>query len=120
MNPWLQVGLSVVIGLMTAAGALIGVRLSVRGADRATGQRELAGRREEWWRRFTWAAELALDDAPAKRVTGLKLLAKLAQSELAERDECLLLDVFQGRVLDELLSDLPDSSKGGDRFDRAA
>ncbi|MEU7957761.1 hypothetical protein [Micromonospora humida] len=120
VNPWLQTGMSVLVGLMTAVGALIGVRLSVHGSDRATEQRELAGRREEWWRRFTWAAELALDDAPVKRVTGLKLLTKLAQSELAKRDECLLIDVFQGRVLDELLSDLSGNSEGGHRYDRAA
>ncbi|WP_281937412.1 hypothetical protein [Micromonospora sp. AKA38] len=120
VNTWLQAGMAVVVGLMTAAGALIGVRLSVHGSDRATEQRELAGRREEWWRRFTWAAELALDDAPVKRVTGLKLLTKLAQSDLAKRDECLLIDVFQGRVLDELLSDLSGNSEGGHRYDPAA
>lgn len=102
MNPWLQVALSLGVGLLTTAGALVGVRLSVRGNDRATGQRELAARREEWWRRFTWAAELALDDSAAKRVAGLDLLTALAKSELAERDECLLLDEFQKRVLDTL------------------
>lgn len=107
MNPWLQTGLSLLVGLITAGGALIGVRHMARGNDRATEQREVAARREEWWRRFTWAAELALDESPAKRVAGLKLLAKLAQSELAQRDECLLLDVFQERVLDALLEDLP-------------
>ncbi|WP_326565328.1 hypothetical protein VSH64_26135 [Amycolatopsis rhabdoformis] len=113
MNPWWQAGLSLLVGLLTAAGAFLGVRLSVRANDRATVQRELSARREEWWRRFTWAAELALDESPVRRVTGLKLLAKLAQSELAERDECLLLDVFQGRVLDSLLDELdqPDEER---------
>jgi hypothetical protein len=108
MAPWLQAGLSIFVGLLTAGAAYLGVRHTTRGNDRATEQRELAARREEWWRRFTWAAELAIDDSPTKRVAGLKLLAKLAQSELAQRDECLLLDVFQGRVLDKLLDDLPD------------
>ena len=98
---------SLAVGLLTATGAFLGVRFSVRGNDRATEQRELATRREEWWRRFTWASELALDESPAKRVAGLKLLAKPAQSELAARDEWELLDVFQGRVLDKLLDDLP-------------
>lgn len=107
MNPWVQAGLSLAAGALTAAAALFGVRFSVRGNDRATDQRELAARREEWWRRFVWASELALDESSAKRVVGLKLLAKLAQSELAQRDELLLLDVFQGRVLDQLLDDLP-------------
>jgi hypothetical protein len=99
VNVWLQTGLSLLVGLLTAGGALIG--LSVQGNNRA-----------EWWRRFTWAANLALDDSPVKRVAGLKLLTKLAQSDLAQRDECLLLDVFQGRVLDELLHDLPDLQEG--------
>lgn len=101
VNLWLQTGLSLAVGLLTAGGALIGVRLSVRGNNRA-----------EWWRRFTWAADLALDDSPVKRVAGLKLLTKLAQSDLAQRDEYLLLDVFQGRVLDELLHDLSDLQEG--------
>lgn len=95
MNPWLQTGLSLAVGLLTAGGALVGVRLSVRGTNRA-----------EWWRRFTWAADLALDDSPVKRVVGLKLLAKLAQSDLAQQDDYRLIDVFQERVLDELLRDL--------------
>ncbi|WP_409490694.1 hypothetical protein [Amycolatopsis sp. cmx-11-12] len=103
VNPWLQAGLSLLVGLMTACGALVGVRHSVRGNDRATEQRELAARREEWWRRFTWAAELALDQASGKRTVGLQLLVQLAESDLAQRDECLLIDVFQQRVLDEIL-----------------
>lgn len=106
MPIWLQVVLPLAVGLLTAGGAILGVRHSVHGNDRATEQRELAARREEWWRRFTWAAELALDESPAKRVAGLKLLATLARSDLAQREECLLLDVFQGRVLDTLLDDL--------------
>jgi hypothetical protein len=97
VNLWLQTGLSLVVGLLTAGGALIGVRMSVRGNNRA-----------EWWRRFTWAADLALDESSVKRVAGLKLLTKLAQSDLAQGDDYLLLDVFQGRVLDQLLRDLPD------------
>lgn len=115
MGPWLQVGLSLGVGVLTAVGALVGVRFTVRGNDRATEQRELAARREEWWRRFEWAAALAMDESPTKRVAGLKLLTKLAQSELAQQDECTLLDVFQGRVLDALLDDL---SKPGE--ERAA
>lgn len=111
VEPWAQASLSILVGLLTASGAYLGVRHTTRGNDRATQQRDLAARREEWWRRFTWAAELALDDSPAKRVAGLKLLAKLARSDLAQRDECLLLDVFQGRVLDKLLEDLPDADE---------
>lgn len=99
VNPWLQLALSLAVGSVTAAAAVFGVRMSVRGNDRATEQRELAARREEWRRRFTWAAELALDDLEHKRVVGLNMLTTLAQSDLARREECLLLDVFQARVL---------------------
>lgn len=113
MSPWFQAVISLVTGVITATGALLGVRLTVRGNDRATGQRdlasqrdvdqrELAGRREEWWRRFTWAAELTWDEAEVKRVAGLQLLTKLAQSDLAGQDEWLMLDAFQARVLNEL------------------
>lgn len=104
MNAWLQLVLSLAIGSITAVAAFFGVRMSVRGNDRATEQRELAARREEWWRRFTWAAELTLDDAEHKRVVGLNLLTTLARSDLARREECLLLDVFQQRVLESVLA----------------
>lgn len=109
----MQAGLSILVGLLTAGGAYLGVRHATRGNDRATEQRELAARREEWWRRFVWAADLALDESRVKRVVGLKLLTKLGQSDLAERDEALLLDAFQGRVLDKLLDELPDTGGKG-------
>ena len=108
MNPWIPVVASLVAALCGGAGALVGVRLSVKGNDRATAQRELSARREEWWRRFTWAAELALDESETKRVAGLKILTKLAESDLAQRDECLLLDAFHERILDELSDPLGD------------
>lgn len=113
MPIWLQATLPLVIGLLTAGGAFLGIRHSTRGNDRATDQRELAARREEWWRRFVWAAQLTLDESEVKRVAGLKLLVTLGQSELAKRDECQLLDVFQGRVLDALLDDLSKSANEG-------
>jgi hypothetical protein len=108
MSPWLQAGLSLAIGLLTAGGALLGVRWSAKVNDRAN----LQHRREEWWRRFVWAANLALDESQVKRVVGLKLLTKLAQSDLAQQDECQLIDVFQGRVLDSLLDEPAKPQKG--------
>ncbi|KFZ79202.1 hypothetical protein ED92_26810 [Amycolatopsis sp. MJM2582] len=113
MNGW-QIGVTALVGVLATSGAFVGARLGARANDRATEQRERAARREEWWRRFTWAAELAVDDAPVKRVAGLKLLTKLAQSELAQADELALLDVFQGRVLDTLLDELArETYEGG-------
>lgn len=121
MNLWLPAIMSLVAGLLSAGGAFLGVRLTVRGTDRATNQRALASRRdiaqrelaasrEEWWRRFTWAAELTLDDeARTKRTAGLQLLTKLAQSDLAGHDEWVLLDVFQQRVLDTPDDEADDS-----------
>lgn len=102
---WWQLGLTTLLGLLTVAGAYIGSRLGAKANDRATEQRELAARREEWWRRFTWAAELALDQSSDRRTVGLTLMMKLARSSLAEHDEFELLDVFQQRVLGKLLDD---------------
>jgi hypothetical protein len=45
VDPWLQAGLSILVGLLTAGGAYLGVRHATRGNDRATEQRELAARR---------------------------------------------------------------------------
>lgn len=93
-------------GLLAVVGGFVGARMSVRGSDRATTQREVAARREEWWRRFTWAAGLALDDSSARRAAGLRVLAQLALSDLSQRDEYLILDAFPGRVLGESEEDI--------------
>ncbi|RSN34686.1 hypothetical protein DL990_13720 [Amycolatopsis sp. WAC 01416] len=102
MNGW-QIAITAVLGVLATSGAFIGARLGARANDRATEQRELAARREEWWRRFTWAAELAMDESSSKRALGLSLMLKLARSELAKQDEYQLLDVFHQRVLGEIL-----------------
>ncbi len=112
MSPWLPTVLSLVTGVITATGALLGVQLTVKGNDRATGQRDLASqrdvdqrelsaRREEWWRRFTWAADLTMDESATKRSIGLQLVKKLTESELAGKDEYVLLE-----SLTEQLGDL--------------
>lgn len=41
----------------------------------------------------------------------MKLLAKLAESDLAGRDEWLLLDAFHERVLEPLLIDPDDENE---------
>ncbi|MGK4593920.1 hypothetical protein [Amycolatopsis sp. w19] len=102
MSGW-QIAVTAVVGVLATSGAFIGARLGARANDRATEQRELAARREEWWRRFTWAAELTMDESAAKRTLGLSLMMKLARSELAQQDEYDLLDVFHQRVLGEIL-----------------
>lgn len=102
---WWQVVVTAAVGLIATTGGFVGARLGVRANDRSTFQREDAARREEWWRRFTWAAELALDDSAVKRAAGLKLLAKLGRSRLATHDDHQLLDVFHHHALDRLVRD---------------
>ncbi|MBB1155041.1 MULTISPECIES: hypothetical protein [Amycolatopsis] len=101
-----QLVVTIALGLLTVTGAFAGARMGARANDRATKQREDAARREEWWRRFTWAAELALDDSVRKRAAGLKLLAKLGRSGLATHDDNQLLDVFHHHALDRLIRDV--------------
>ncbi|MBN9743582.1 hypothetical protein DMP23_21305 [Amycolatopsis sp. A1MSW2902] len=101
----LQMGVTLGLGLLTVAGAFLGARMGARANDRATKQREDAARREEWWRRFTWAADLALDDSPSKRVAGLKVMTRLARSELATADDNRLLSGFTDDLLDRLIQE---------------
>ncbi|OXM54466.1 hypothetical protein CFP75_05200 [Amycolatopsis alba DSM 44262] len=102
MPSWFLATLPVVASLLTAGAAYLGVRHAARGNDRATGQREAAARREEWWRRFTWAVDLARDQSSEEnRVLGLTLLTALAESDLAQEDELRLLEVFSQRQLEE-------------------
>lgn len=105
MGAWTQSAVSFLGSLLGVVGGVAIARLTVRGNDRATNQRELAARREEWGRRFIWAAELVLDESAIKRTIGLNILAKLALSDLAGRDEYLLLDSFQKPILERLFAD---------------
>jgi hypothetical protein len=85
-------------------GAVAGALIAGHYARLATGQREGASRREEWWRRFEWAASLAVSDTEPSKTAGLHLLTALAQSRLAGPDEAKLLESFSQAVLGVLLS----------------
>ena len=112
MNPWLQLGATMLVGLLTAGGAFLGVRLSARVGDRATEQREAQGRREEWSKRFYEVLAYVVDDeSPRKRTAGLHLMSALAESDLAGPDELRLMEVLADRVLKPLLVEL-----SGDEF----
>lgn len=111
MSGW-QIAVTAIVGVLATSGAFIGARLGARANDRATEQRELAARREEWWRRFTWAAELAMDESAARRTLGLSLMMKLARSDLAQQDECQLLDVFHQRALGDILEQADQLRQG--------
>lgn len=65
--------------------------ISGRYSRQATEQRELAARREEWWRRFTWAIELIRGEDDGPDWIGLEVLATLAASELAGAEEIALI-----------------------------
>lgn len=55
-------------------------------------QRDLADRRDQWWKRFVWAHELTLGDDPAGKELGLDVLGLLGSSRLAGREEIEILD----------------------------
>lgn len=74
-------------------GAWLSALLAWRSGNRATSQRELQGRREEWWRRFQWATELTMDPAGQRAKIGATLLTSLSRSELAGYGE---LDAILG------------------------
>lgn len=96
--------------VLTSASAFVGALLGALATIGATRQRERASRREEWWRRFEYASELALDDeSEARREAGFLLLDALAQSELAGTDELAQLRVFT----EEQFSGVPLDVDGG-------
>lgn len=55
-------------------------------------QRDRADRRDQWWERARWAADLTLDDDEHRRELG-QVLGTLARSELAGPEEVDLVDV---------------------------
>lgn len=96
--------------IVTPAAAFVGALLGALATIGATRQRERAARREEWWRRFEYASELALDEeSEARREAGLMLLDALAQSPLAGTDELAQLRVFT----EEQFSGVPLDVDGG-------
>lgn len=109
MNPWLQIASTFVVGFLTAGGALLGVRLNGRVGDRATEQREMQGRREEWSKRFYEILAYVVDESPQKRTAGLHLMSALAESELAGPDELKLMQALADRVLNPLLREMGES-----------
>lgn len=112
MNPWVQLGATLLVGMLTAGGALLGVLLNARVGNRATEQREVQARREEWSKRFYEALAYAVDDTSArKRAAGLHLMVALLDSKLASADEIRLMELFADRALKPLFqegTDQPD------------
>ena len=86
-------------------GAVAGALIAGYYTKYETRQRERAARREEWWRRFEWAASLALSEQEIAQTAGLHVLTQLGQSALADADDAELLQTFSQAVLDVLLSE---------------
>lgn len=99
---WQSLLIALGSGGLTAGVALFGVQRTIRSSDSATTQREVAAKREEWWRRFSWAAELSLDDSQRRAASGQRLLETLARSPLAEPGDLELMYAFPARVLDSI------------------
>ena len=96
---------------------------------RTVRQRDLADRRDQWWKRFTWAHELTMGDDLASKELGLDVLGLLGSSRLAGREEIEILDagltaalVRRTELLDDGwagVDDGDDPDDGGERHDRA-
>lgn len=70
-------------------------------------QRDLADRRDQWWKRFVWATELARSADEVEQELGLDALELLAASHLAGPEELELLEAGMTATL-RLRSDLLD------------
>ena len=84
-------------------------------------QRDLADRRDQWWKRFVWAHELTLGDDPAGKELGLDVLGLLGSSRLAGREEIEILDagltaalVHRVELLDDGWAPVDDGEDGDD------
>lgn len=65
-------GAQIVIAVATLIVSAITALMVYSSTFAATGQREQQSRREEWWRRFEFSMNLALDpENPAKRRIGV-------------------------------------------------
>ena len=106
--------------LAPAATLLVGV-LALFVGLRTIRQRDLADRRDAWWDRARWAADLTLADDEHRRELGYLVLDTLARSRLAGPEELDLLDVALthelGRRPDLLDDGWAPGDTGGDGTD---
>ena len=79
--PW---WVTIVVAVITALAALGGSAL-------VTWRQNTRAGREEWFRRVQWAYELTQSDQAQTQDAGFRLLAHLADSPLAKREDLLLL-----------------------------
>lgn len=104
---WWAVVVQLVVGVATIAVAFrVGTRNAQETAN-ATSQRETAARREEFWKRLTYALTAAGSENEAEAQVGFALLGALVQSELASSED-LLLARAAGRAVLQPLDPPPD------------
>ena len=77
-------------------------------------QRDLADRRDQWWKRFSWAIVLTQSDDPAEQDLGLDVLELLVGSSLAGREELEILDAGLTAALVRREDVLDDGWEGED------
>ncbi len=99
--------------LIGAATITVAFRVGTRNADvadrvggrhaeeaaKATLQREIAGRREEWWRRMSWALKATTSENAREAHIGFRMVAELLRSDLATPDDLALGDIVSDAVL---------------------
>ncbi len=98
---------------LSFVGGLLGGSLGAAATLLAASLREKGAKREEWWRRVQWAADLALGKDERRRSVGLYILGNLAGSRLATEDDLMVLDAFSDPGL-ESLEALPAKESMGD------
>lgn len=60
-----------------------------------------SGRRAEWWSRAEWAIDMALDDKPERRKTGLALLEQLSRDRFVGKEDTQLATQVRALLLDK-------------------
>ncbi len=117
---WLAVVVQLVVGVATIAVAFrVGTRNAQETAD-ATLQRETAARREEFWKRLTYALTAAGSENQAEAQVGFALLAALVQSELASSEDRQLARAAGQAVLQPLDPPPDEADTGSDGLDRSS
>ncbi|WP_148302214.1 hypothetical protein [Tomitella biformata] len=102
--------LQAVLTGFAVVGAWLSALLAWRSGARATVQREVQGKREEWWRRFQWSTELALDERENRAQSGAALLRVIRRSPLAEYPERDAVRAVLDSMLGETQADGADSA----------
>jgi hypothetical protein len=75
-------------GTVAFLGAAAAASVAFYNSRRDRLARQLADRRSQWWDRFTWATEEAVD--PESSVVGIKVLNRLVTPTLATEDDAII------------------------------